>query len=94
MLPSEKSAKKLEEQRRIEVERKEQEQHLRIILNGCFAAPDGIQVLRWLMTQCQWGKPLQILDERSLMVSAMRQNLYCEIRRHLTPEILSKVENG
>ena len=92
MLPSEKAALKTAEKSKIEAERKEQADHLRVILNGTFKTPDGILTLKWLNAQCQFGKPLQILDERSLMLSAMRHNLYVEIRRHLTNDIIQKVE--
>ena len=92
MLPSEKAEKKAADKLKLDNDRKEAESHLRIILNGTFKTPDGILTLKWLANQCNFGKPIQILDDRSMMLGVMRHNLYTEIRKHLTPEILKEVE--
>ena len=92
MLPSDKADLKAKEKARIAAEVKDQADHLRIIMNGCFQSPDGILVLKWLAQQCSFGKPIQILDDRSMMLGVIKHNLYTEIRRNLTPEIIAKVE--
>ncbi len=93
VLPSEKAALATAEKAALEVANRERESHLRTIMNGCFHTPDGIQVLKWLAGQCQFGRPIQIIDERSMMLGVMRHNLYTEIRKHLTYEILKEVEH-
>jgi hypothetical protein len=68
-------------------------------LNRAFATEDGKAALRFIMELCEWNDVTTAADPKTGELNplrttwtAIRQDLYREIRRHLTNDILKDVE--
>lgn len=98
-LPSEKAFQKEAERKRLEAEKEERESRTRQALTATFSTPDGKQALRWLKAQCGHNVPILganpgsgEIDAQRTVYSAMRLNLYLELRRYLPINLLKEVE--
>ena len=99
MLPSERAAKKTEDDLIRDAQRQEQDNRLTNAMRQTFNTPEGKIVLKWLADQCQFGKPILganmsqgTIDPTATLYQAMRLNLYLSIRQRLTFDILKEVE--
>ncbi len=97
--PSQKAdaRKELEEKNRakLQAQHEDLQKSMRIV----FASPDGQVVLKWLRDQCHHNQPIlgvnpatQEIDPNRTLYQVMRMNLYLQIRKFLTFDILKEVE--
>lgn len=97
-LPSEiaenkrKVASDMEDKRKVEAER------LHSAMINTFQTEHGKTVLKWLMAECGFGKPILganagQIDRDATLYNAMRMNLYLAIRKHLPIKLLNEVEH-
>ena len=91
-LPSVKTEERAKEKARILEEKKKQEDYLNGIFGMTFSTPEGIETLRWLARQCNFGAPIPLTDDRTMHIMVLKHNLYAEIRRHLPLKIIKEVE--
>lgn len=100
-LPSDRAADRIKKQAEAEIARTMERTALRNAMGVAFSTPEGKQVLRWLRAQCGHNEPILganpvtgDLDPQRTLYSAMRLNLYLEIRKNLSFNILKEVEYG
>jgi hypothetical protein len=97
-LPSQIAVDKAKRAQTIEEERNLSDAKFKSALINTFKTEHGKIVLRWLMNECGFGKPILgatagQIDEKATLYQAMRLNLYLSIRKKLPLTILNEVEN-
>ncbi len=98
-LPSVRAEEREKKQAEEAAARKQRDTELRNAMGVTFSSADGQRVLRWLRGQCGHNEPVLganpvngELDPQRTLYSAMRLNLYLEIRKNLPINILKEVE--
>ncbi len=100
ILPSEKAEKQAEDKKKAEAFADMKMSLMREDFGKTFQTEHGMRVLAWIMERSGFGKVILSadndgkVDPNKTLYSAMELNFYLAIRRHVSTNVLAKVEYG